>query len=94
MSIHIWKSMERARSNGAYAGDVETMPIWQMSKRELGEDDAAGVFVFFGYGIGFQCHFQSSSSSMASSRPSHVAAETYGASKSAPPLYARHGSEM
>lgn len=36
-SLHIWKSIEKAASKGAYAGSEKTVPIWEMSKRELVE---------------------------------------------------------
>lgn len=36
-SIHVWKSIEVAASKGGFAGDPVTLPLWELSKRELVE---------------------------------------------------------
>ena len=36
-SLHVYRSMERARSKGGYAGLSAALPLWGMSKRELVE---------------------------------------------------------
>ena len=36
-SIHQWKAIEKANLMGAYAGNPEAVPLWDMSKRELVE---------------------------------------------------------
>lgn len=36
-SIHIWNSMAKAADKGGYAGNPETLPLWELSKRELVE---------------------------------------------------------
>lgn len=35
MSIHTWKSIEKAREKGAFAGEDLAVPLWNLSKREL-----------------------------------------------------------
>jgi hypothetical protein len=34
-SIHAWKSIEKARDAGGFAGEEGALPLWDMSKREL-----------------------------------------------------------
>ena len=37
MSIHKWKAMNKAASLGAYGGESEAKPVWDLPKRELVE---------------------------------------------------------
>ena len=36
-SIHGWKSIEKAREAGGFAGKHGALPLWDLSKRELVE---------------------------------------------------------
>ena len=36
-SIHIWKSIDVARRKGAWSGNDNARPLWELSKRELVE---------------------------------------------------------
>lgn len=36
-SLHAWKSIEKARAAGGFAGEHAALPLWDMSKRELVE---------------------------------------------------------
>ena len=36
-SLHVYKSIDKARANGGYAGLKASLPLWEMSKRELVE---------------------------------------------------------